>query len=96
MSPSAAELVFMRIFKEIVIQYTGSHVGSSMELFFVRELSWPLSRNGVSGAAGKQLLMKSFRDEVGVAGTVSGFRFLGWDSGKRKRPPVVYIKVTLR
>lgn len=49
-----------------------------------------LSRNGVSGAAGKPLAMKQLQgpgggggEGGGLTGTLSGVSFLGWDSGER-------------
>lgn len=52
------------------------HVGSRKGLLCAGEPSRPLSRNGVSGAAGKPLVMKGYRD----GGADSQGRFPGFPS----------------
>lgn len=60
-----------------------------------------MSRNGVSRAAGKPLVMERPTDgeegRGGLTGTFSGVSFLGWDSGERgEKPTVVNYSLKLR
>lgn len=67
------------------------HVGSGNGGHVMRGESSRLSRNGVSGAAGKPLVHETLQERGGgggLTGTLSGVSFLGWDSGERGKSPL--------